>query len=84
MKIRRTHRQLLILFVLFSLLAVVAFKSFAESGGDKSPAPAIRVTPPAPVIDDNERLAELASRRSRVAEKIGPNGVLVLFSTEPR
>jgi len=83
-KIRRTHRQLLILFVLFSLLAVVAFKSFAESGGDKSPAPAIRVTPPAPVIDDNERLAELASRRSRVAEKIGPNGVLVLFSTEPR
>jgi len=84
--IRRTYRQFLIVFVLFSLLAVVTFKSSAESGGDKdkSPAPAIRVTPPAPAIDDGERLAELAARRARVAEKIGPNGVLVLFSTEPR
>src|SRR5436305_8633634 len=74
------------MFLLFPLLAVVTFKSSAESGGDKdkSPAPAIRVTPPAPVIDDGERLAELASRRARVAEKIGPNGVPVLFSTEPR
>jgi Xaa-Pro aminopeptidase len=44
----------------------------------------IRVTPPAPVFDEAARLAELASRRSRVAERIGPNSLLVLFSTEPR
>nr|MDQ3820678.1 aminopeptidase P family protein [Acidobacteriota bacterium] len=51
---------------------------------DGASAPAIRVTPPAPVIDDKERLAELASRRARVGEKIGPNSILVLFSAEPR
>jgi Xaa-Pro aminopeptidase len=49
----------------------------------KSPA-AIRVTPPAPVFDDAARLAELAQRRARVAERIGQKGLLVLFSTEPR
>ena len=51
---------------------------------DRKSAPAIRVTPPAPVIDDAARLAELASRRARIAGKIGAKGVLVLFSTEPR
>ena len=44
----------------------------------------IQITPPAPVFDQKARLAELALRRSRVAQAIGPNGVLVLFSTEPR
>lgn len=44
----------------------------------------IQITPPAPVFDQKARLAELALRRSRVAQAIGPKGVLVLFSTEPR
>src|SRR4030095_4862636 len=44
----------------------------------------IRTTPPAPVFDQKERLAELASRRARVASAIGPKGVMILFSTEPR
>ena len=44
----------------------------------------IQITPPAPVFDQKARLAELALRRSRVAQAIGPNGVLILFSTEPR
>ncbi|HUE81446.1 MAG TPA: aminopeptidase P family protein [Pyrinomonadaceae bacterium] len=47
-------------------------------------SPAIRVTPPAPVIDQHERLAELSQRRARVAEKIGKNAVLIMFSAEPR
>ncbi|MEO6390590.1 MAG: aminopeptidase P family protein [Pyrinomonadaceae bacterium] len=47
-------------------------------------APAISVTPPAPVVTDAERWAELAGRRERVANKIGANGVLVLYSGEPR
>jgi Xaa-Pro aminopeptidase len=46
--------------------------------------PVIRETPPAPVFKDEERLAELRARRERVAGKIGPNSLLVLFSAEPR
>ena len=53
----------------------------AEPQNPRSP---IRITPPAPVFDQKERLAELAQRRSRVAEAIGPKGILILFSTEPR
>jgi Xaa-Pro aminopeptidase len=44
----------------------------------------LRVAPPAPVFDDRARLAELAQRRSRVAQKIGAKAMLILFSTEPR
>ena len=50
----------------------------------KQTAAVIRVAPAAPVFDEKERLAELAQRRSRVAESIGPKSMLVLFSTEPR
>lgn len=48
------------------------------------PDPVIRVTPPAPVFDNTRRLQELAARRKRVAEAIGPKSILVLFSAEPR
>jgi Xaa-Pro aminopeptidase len=43
-----------------------------------------RLTPPAPVFSDQERVAELIQRRERVAESIGPQSMLILFSTEPR
>lgn len=46
--------------------------------------PVIREAPPAPVFKDEERLAELRARRVRVAERMGPNSVLVMFSAEPR
>jgi Xaa-Pro aminopeptidase len=49
-----------------------------------APAAAIRVTPPAPVFDAQARLAELAARRARVANEIGKQSLLVLFSGEPR
>ena len=52
--------------------------------GDTTPPSVIRITPPAPVFDETTRLAELASRRQKVAEAIGPNSMLILFSTEPR
>lgn len=86
MNIRRTFRYSLSLVILCSLVAAAIVCAGASAGGEKEKplAPAIRVTPAAPVIDDQERLAELAQRRARVAEKIGPDGVLVLFSTEPR
>src|ERR1700720_189436 len=57
----------------------------AHAGGDKEPGTSvIRVAPPAPVIEEKARLAELADRRARVAQSIGPKGILILFSTEPR
>ncbi|MGB7924664.1 MAG: aminopeptidase P family protein [Pyrinomonadaceae bacterium] len=66
------------------LLGMVALPVGATNEADKRSAPAVRVTPPAPVFDDAARLGELAARRARVAEKIGQKGMLVLFSTEPR
>lgn len=63
--------------------------SFAQSRTERDGAGlgdlrAIRVAPPSPVFADAERVAELKSRRARVAQKIGANGVLIMFSTEPR
>ena len=78
--------RLLAFIALFSLLSAMPFQSSAalsEKSKDK-PSTVIRVAPPAPVFDESARLAELSSRRARVAEKIGANGILVLFSTEPR
>jgi Xaa-Pro aminopeptidase len=81
----RTHRQLIAVVALVSLLAAATFSSSASAGGDKEKtSPVIRVAPPAPVFNQAERLAELATRRQRVAEKIGQGSILVLFSTEPR
>lgn len=79
--------------VSFSLLAALLVLSVA--GGSVTPvssqntaagalATAIRVTPPAPVFDGQARLAELAARRARVANEIGKQSMLVLFSGEPR
>jgi len=53
-----------------------------SSEGLKSSA--IRTAPAAPVFDEKARLAELAQRRTRVTQAIGPNAVVILFSTEPR
>src|SRR5215208_6675800 len=44
----------------------------------------IRLTPPAPVFDDKQRVAELMQRRERVAQSIGTQSLMILFSTEPR
>ena len=43
-----------------------------------------RGEPPAPAWDERERLAELAARRARVAEFVGPNSALVLLGAELR
>jgi Xaa-Pro aminopeptidase len=45
---------------------------------------AIRIAPPAPVFDEKTRHGELSARRARVAEAMGPKGILILLSTEPR
>lgn len=88
MNIPRTRRGSAIVTVLITLSLIMPAFALGGSGSNPSDssaaAPAIRVAPPAPVIDPEERRAELAARRARVAEKIGPNGVLLLFSGEPR
>jgi Xaa-Pro aminopeptidase len=40
--------------------------------------------PAEPVISDSERTAELAGRRAAVSKRIGPQGMLLLFSGESR
>lgn len=42
------------------------------------------VASPAPKIAEADRLAELAARRAAVMKRIGPKGILVLFSATPR
>jgi Xaa-Pro aminopeptidase len=76
--------------VSLTLLVVCAFAVFSPAGlavREKNEPPVaanIRITPPAPVFDDKERVAELMQRRERVAQTIGPQSFLILFSTEPR
>lgn len=56
----------------------------AEHEGEAGRVSVIRVAPAAPVFDEKSRLAELAERRARVIQAVGPKGILILFSTEPR
>ncbi len=44
----------------------------------------IRRAPAAPVFDEQTRHAELAGRRARVGQAVGPKGILILLSAEPR
>ena len=69
--------------ILLSVFALPLVQVRAGSG-EIAVAPVIRITPPAPVFDDDKRLEELAARRKRVAEAIGPKGLLIMFSAEPR
>ena len=66
------------------MLSVLALPLVAARGEGEAVAPAIRITPPAPVFDQAKRLDELAARRKHVAEAIGAKAMLVLFSAEPR
>ncbi|MFN2577552.1 MAG: aminopeptidase P family protein [Pyrinomonadaceae bacterium] len=73
-------------FLTFAVLASALPFTFTGALAEKVPRPAtvIRVTPPPPIFDDAKRREELAVRRKHVAEAIGPNAMLVMFSAEPR
>jgi Xaa-Pro aminopeptidase len=75
-------------FVLLAICAVLAILYSADvsvrAKGERPAPPNIRLTPPRPVFDDKERVAELMQRRERVAQSIGPQSFMILFSTEPR
>lgn len=76
---KRNYLWCLVIFALFSSLLPVHALRF-----EQPPNGTIRTAPAAPLIPDEVRRAELARRRARVAERIGPQAVLVLFSAEPR
>lgn len=73
------YGALLSVFLCTSLLVVGA-----RADDTKITSGVIRPAPAAPVFTDIERHAELAKRRSRVAQAIGSKAVLILFSAEPR
>jgi Xaa-Pro aminopeptidase len=83
MRFTKTPRTLLFTFLFLTALFALSASVFSapDSSPRKSP---IQVTPPAPRFEDSERQAELAARRARVAQAMGPNGILVLVSGEPR
>ena len=70
----------LVALLLNTTVPLLAGEHFSEN--PKSSV--IRMAPPAPVFDQKTRLAELASRRARVAQSVGAKGILILFSSEPR
>jgi len=83
MRLMKARNRAIFALAMVSLVLgpILSVSSNAQRAPRKSP---LRITPPAPQIDDKERQAELAARRQRVADAIGPKGILVLFSGEPR
>ena len=81
---KKKRRALSVVVAIAIALVVVSPLAVTTAAINSPDPPAIRVTPPAPVFDDAKRLAELAARRKRVAEAIGPKAILIMFSAEPR
>src|SRR6185503_4565059 len=83
---RKTSRSpITILTVVALVLAIVGSTCMNSSVPARAAEPPVfRITPPAPVFNQAKRLEELAGRRKRVADAIGPNGIMILFSAEPR
>jgi len=70
---------------ILTTLVVLSASEFRVRAEKDSAIPAvIRIAPAAPVFDEKERLGELAQRRARVAQNIGPKSLLILFSGESR
>jgi Xaa-Pro aminopeptidase len=74
-----------VFFALFAVSMALAVLSPAGLAIRGTSIPSnIRITPPAPTFDNKERVAELMQRRERVAQSVGPQSFMILFSTEPR
>ncbi len=85
-KLRATRLVFLLLAVCVSLSVVFVTPAGVpvRATNERRTATNVRIAPPAPVFSDKDRVAELVQRRERVARSIGPKGMLILFSTEPR
>src|SRR5687767_258700 len=86
--LRATRIVFVFLAVCVAIVALVAPAGVSvraiNASDSRRAASNIRVAPPAPVFNDKDRVAELAQRRERVAQSVGPKGLVILFSTEPR
>lgn len=82
---RLLNYKSLVMFALTALLLNAAIPPVAGKDFAESPTSSVvRMAPRAPVFDEKTRHAELAGRRARVGQSVGPRGILILFSTEPR
>lgn len=70
--------------ILTTLLVLSASEFRVRAEKDSAIPAVIRIAPAAPVFDEKDRLVELAQRRARVAQNIGPKSLLILFSGESR
>src|SRR3954470_24880731 len=81
----RTSRIAFVSLSICLLLVLLAPAGVSvQAINERRAAPNVRQAPPAPVFNDKERVAELVQRRERVAQSIGPQSMLILFSAEPR
>ena len=78
----KTTRVMFALLALFACLAILS--PVGRATNERSIPSNISITPPAPTFDDKDRVAELKQRRERVAQSIGPQSFMILFSTDPR
>ena len=82
---RRTAQVVVTLLGVCAVVVLLSPAGVAVRATSEPAVPSnIRITPPAPVFADKERVAELMQRRERVAQSIGSQSFLILFSTEPR
>ena len=85
MRKSKTAHGVFVLVAVCAALAMLNPANVSVRAKVESPVAAnIRLTPPPPVFDDKERIAELKQRRERVAQSVGPQSLMILFSTEPR
>ncbi len=85
MRFVRSSNDLGVMLSLFALLIIASTIGITATLAQEKTSPVgIRITPPSPVVNEAARLAELSARRSRVAQRVGPDGILILFSAEPR
>src|SRR5690349_14215648 len=83
-KLRATRVFFLLLAVCVSLVMLAPADVSVRATNERRTAPNVKMAPPAPVFNDKERVAELVQRRERVAQSVGPQSFLILFSSEPR
>ena len=83
-KTRSISVSVTLLFICGLLLTLSPDSAAVRAKSEIPVAPNIRITPPAPVLNDKERVRELMQRRARVAQSAGPQSFVILFSTEPR
>ncbi len=77
-------RRALIVALMLASAWICIFLVEAGVAWDRGGESVIRITPPAPVFDQNERRVELAERRASVARAIGAKALLMMLSAEPR